>query len=151
MRSIYFTPKSALAISVLIQALESFGDIEDDYSIDLAQQLKYGNKHFDETLSEVVDMRRRVRCAKNFIEGLKRADVGNEVFFGPEALEIADRALEVTVDILRDACTEAFHTKEFRDGTDAEGMVRLREKVEQAINRAETAIELLREFRAIPR
>lgn len=159
MRLVRYSPRSAVALSLLKEAVEFVRDFEGDMCVDLASELKSGNKRFDETLSDIVDMRRRVRFATNFIVSLESTKVGEDLHFDNEGLEVIDKGLEFMQDQLADEINEPLFAIEREIKTSGRDhitltfadIVRVREAVDKNVERAEIGGELLREFRAIRR
>lgn len=159
MRSARYVPTSALAISLLAEAAEFIRDFEGDMIVEFAQQIKCSTsqKHRDESIADIVDMNRRVRFATNFVTALKSAKVGEELFFDGVGLEVLDRGLEFMQDNLAEMVTEPMW--EVTRKTKGQAVIsftqdeftKLREAVELAIERADTAAALLKEIRSIPR
>lgn len=157
--SIQYSPRSAVAIAVLIQAVEHVRDFESDLLLDLASELKPDNAHFDETLQNIVDMRRRVVFANSFIISMKNVKVGEFVYFSVEGLEVIDKGLESLADTLAEEISEPFWKYE-REMNKLEAInvtltrdqfTKLRTDVEAAAERADMAVELMKEFRDIRR
>ena len=155
MRSASFTPRSALALKILTEAVEFVRDFEGDMSLDMASELKHDNKHFDDSLAEIVQMRARVKWANAFTHAVKSAKVGETLHFDAHGLEVIDRGLEFMRDQLHDEVTEPFW--EIERKTKEQSVVafshaeftKLREAVEHNLEREDTCEELLKEFRSI--
>lgn len=159
MRSCEYTPRSAIAISVLIQAVEHVRDFETDLSLDFAAQLKLNNTRFDETLADIIDLRRRIAFANSFLVSTRNLAVGETLYFSPEGLEVIDKGLDFLADTLQEEISEPFWVYE-REMTQLDAIdvtltrdqfTKLRLDVEAAAERADTAVELMKEFRDIPR
>jgi hypothetical protein len=155
MRSASFTPRSAIALALLVEAVEFIRDFEGDMSVDMAADLKHGNKHFDDSLAEIVQMRARVKWANAFTAAVKSAKVGETLYFDAHGLDVIDRGLEFLRDQLAEAITEPFWEIERKmNEHDVKSFYRveiqrLREAVEHNIMRADVCDELLKEFRSI--
>jgi hypothetical protein len=155
MRSAQYTPRSPIAIALLIEAVEFVRDFEGDMIVELAQSItcKVSQARRDETLADIVDMNRRVGFATRFVIAAKelKAKVGETIYFDATGIEVIDKGLDFLNDQVNEAVTEVFYDKKYANGATPAQLVEIREAVEKNLERADVCADLLKEFRAMSR
>lgn len=157
-----YTVKLAFEKEILIEAIEFVRDFEGDMCLELASSLaRTKGKAFDDTLTEITELRTNVKVAEGLLGRFKAPFSENvsymEINLSHPDLEVIKRGLEYLQDTLSDRTTEALWELQ-QNAKDAESesvtltleqIIKMRETVERIIDRSEGAKVLLAEFRSM--